>query len=466
VLAVLVRFNVRCGQAVCGLRDQGVHRRYAGRGNSGEGVSNPHWYVRSPAHHERAPLAPLVPTTLVLCTRAPLTPRVLVPGDRGTSARCVLSNQEQIERDSAEEFVVTVDSDIGEIQRLRIGHDESNLGELSLCPLRSLRVAVPPSCSPAPALCCSLLLVPAAGSGWLLERAEVRCLYTKQESGSAAAVEEAGKVLHFGCFRWLGTSDSGGVSGPAERELLVAEDIPVRHTSLTPARAEQHADHMRRFGRLRLFSGIACAPHPDKVKQGEKARQRARFASAGEDCVFVHESADANNAVLGAADGVYEWKMRGIDAGEYSRALLAAAQRMCEEADSGVTSAPAHGTRPSALGTKTIPELKDMLRERGLAVSGRKGQLLERLASAGVTDDDASAGSGVWQDGGALDAENTALSILDHAAKDVVAQGCQGSCTAIIADVNLRYGLLHGTSHVAGPARLSALSTGALAIAD
>ena len=153
-----MRFNVRCGQAVCGLRDQGVHRRYAGRGNSGEGVSNPHWYVRSPAHHERAPLAPLVPTTLVLCTRAPLTPRVLVPGDRGTSARCVLSNQEQIERDSAEEFVVTVDSDIGEIQRLRIGHDESNLGELSLCPLRSLRVAVPPSCSPAPALCCSLLL--------------------------------------------------------------------------------------------------------------------------------------------------------------------------------------------------------------------------------------------------------------------------------------------------------------------
>jgi len=149
----------RCSPEICGARELG--RR----------CQRPSLVRQHPAHDERAPLTPLVPTALVLCTRAQLTPRVLVPGDRGTSARCVLSNQEQIERDSAEEFVVTVDSDIGEIQRLRIGHDESNLGELSLCPLRFVARGCPPqlltcSCSLllSAALCCSLLLSAARAS--------------------------------------------------------------------------------------------------------------------------------------------------------------------------------------------------------------------------------------------------------------------------------------------------------------
>ena len=292
-------------------------------------------------------------------------------------------------------------------------------------------------------------------------------LQIRAAAAAAAADDDSSGsgVLHFGCFRWLGTSDSGGVSGPAERELLVAEELPVRHTSLTPERAEQHADHMRRFGRLRVFSGIACAPHPDKVRAGERAQQRTRFASAGEDCIFVHESADANRAVLGAADGVFEWKMRGIDAGEYSRALCGAAQRMCEEADDGdsggdgggstrdAAAAPASAAaatdgsldaQTQALRGQTVPHLKEMLRERGLAVSGRKAELVDRLVEAAAADARAAAG-GEWTDGGAHGTANTALAILEHAAQEVVAQGCQGSCTAIVADVNLRYGLLHGT---------------------
>ena len=61
-------------------------------------------------------------------------------GDKGESDRHVLSSDEQIERNSAEVFDIThTGPPLGEIHRIRIGHDESNLG-----------------------------------SGWLLERVEVQ----------------------------------------------------------------------------------------------------------------------------------------------------------------------------------------------------------------------------------------------------------------------------------------------------
>ena len=78
-------------------------------------------------------------------TRAKVSATLI--GDRGTSARLVLSNQEQIERDSVQEFVVSVDSEIGNIKRLRIGHDESNLGEAS--PHSHHAAASPPPATPA-----------------------------------------------------------------------------------------------------------------------------------------------------------------------------------------------------------------------------------------------------------------------------------------------------------------------------
>ena len=65
----------------------------------------------------------------------------------------------------------------------------------------------------------------------------------------------------------------------------------------------------------RLKAGGFCTPHPQKVKRREGGK--TAFGFGGEDAYFTD---GANGNFLGVADGIFEWRERGIDAGEFSRA--------------------------------------------------------------------------------------------------------------------------------------------------
>jgi serine/threonine protein phosphatase PrpC len=67
-------------------------------------------------------------------------------------------------------------------------------------------------------------------------------------------------------------------------------------------------------GKLYLATAWSSIPHPDKVSTG------------GEDALFA-----ASHAV-GIADGVGGWASQGIDAGQISRALMAAAEAIAARA--------------------------------------------------------------------------------------------------------------------------------------
>jgi protein phosphatase PTC7 len=78
---------------------------------------------------------------------------------------------------------------------------------------------------------------------------------------------------------------------------------------------------------LRFLAAATCLAHPEKAR--------------GEDAYFISARA------LGVADGVGGWAEKGIDAGEYSRALMAEAQRACEDllAAQGAPPSPAAAVR-------------------------------------------------------------------------------------------------------------------------
>ncbi|KAK9828690.1 hypothetical protein WJX72_001546 [[Myrmecia] bisecta] len=76
--------------------------------------------------------------------------------------------------------------------------------------------------------------------------------------------------------------------------------------------AEPGTDTSRAFGpSLRLLSGAAAIPHPDKAQTG------------GEDAHFISE----DGLALGVADGVGGWAEIGVDAGIYARLLMDHANR-------------------------------------------------------------------------------------------------------------------------------------------
>jgi protein phosphatase PTC7 len=118
-----------------------------------------------------------------------------------------------------------------------------------------------------------------------------------------AGQQQAPKKFVFPCQRWLGSSDSGGISGPAEVVLsLQAIDAELPHTHATDTQ-------------LTLKSSACALPHPRRSRE-IKAVNRRGFGFAGEDAYGM------GGRVAVVADGVYEWKRHGIDAGEFSRFLV------------------------------------------------------------------------------------------------------------------------------------------------
>ncbi|KAK3239312.1 hypothetical protein CYMTET_50753 [Cymbomonas tetramitiformis] len=140
-----------------------------------------------------------------------------------------------------------------------------------------------------------------AGDGWLLDRVEVTDTTSTQK-------------WTFNCKSWLGPSDCGNLSGPTRR-VLVEESI----------QGDGNLDGENAAGvlgpQLKVFVGSMAVPHPTKMKnEGARAVLRKDFGYAGEDAYFA--CTHKNITGIGVADGVYMWRMKGIDAGLFSRALM------------------------------------------------------------------------------------------------------------------------------------------------
>jgi protein phosphatase PTC7 len=150
-------------------------------------------------------------------------------------------------------------------------------------------------------------------TGWYLDRIEVKGM--------------DGEHWTFPCGTWVGrpagSTTGGGVQsnsessdGGEERNLIAAD--PRRDMT----RSSLHdPTHLRITRPLKgEASGIAI-PHPEKVQHGVKGVNRKGFGHGGEDSYFYASNSNGIFA-LGVADGVYEWRNMGIDAGLFSQQLV------------------------------------------------------------------------------------------------------------------------------------------------
>jgi len=142
---------------------------------------------------------------------------------------------------------------------------------------------------------------PGGGEGWYVEKVIV--------------YSPTGKRLEFPCKCWFGRSDSGAY--PLSRKL-----IPFVQPML---------ERLTSFGRilpkqLSVQSGVFVSPHPSKVKKGVKAKNCKEDGHAGEDAYFKCFSENGKTYGIGVADGVYMWSEYGIDAGQFSKALMTVAK--------------------------------------------------------------------------------------------------------------------------------------------
>ncbi|OUS49287.1 Serine/threonine protein phosphatase [Ostreococcus tauri] len=146
----------------------------------------------------------------------------------------------------------------------------------------------------------------AVGRGWYLDDIRVTC-------------ENTGDEWVFPCHRWFGQSDSGdGQSGPYTQDLDAKSADELRRAF----GAEGEMPRKER-GEFECVASGAAVPHPEKTKRdGARAVVRRTHGHGGEDAYFIARAPGHNNVGMGIADGVYLWRWQGIDAGEYSRALM------------------------------------------------------------------------------------------------------------------------------------------------
>lgn len=182
-------------------------------------------------------------------------------------------------RATMQSFYVETAKPIGQLLRVEIGHDASEIG-----------------------------------SGWFLDKVVVECHTT-------------GLVSEFPCEAWLGESDSGGCDGPLAREL---------HERRSAIHSErQRSEWTASVRELRLAAAAATLPRTDKLRKGQRSKITAHLGWGGEDAYFIapqakggrggSQSSEVTHWMMGVADGVGSWEAQGIDAGKYSRSLIEAA---------------------------------------------------------------------------------------------------------------------------------------------
>ena len=129
----------------------------------------------------------------------------------------------------------------------------------------------------------------AEDTAWYLDRIEVQC--------------PDGHRYAFPCSSWFGKDGK-------KKNLMVADEH--RDTQRSSLHDPSPADRLTQPLHV-AASGLAI-PHPSKVRLGIKGVNRKGGGHGGEDSYFYASNSNGSFAV-GVADGVYEWKLSGIDAG-------------------------------------------------------------------------------------------------------------------------------------------------------
>lgn len=177
----------------------------------------------------------------------------------------------------------------------------------------------------------------AKSKGWYLDRIEV--------------LGPEGEKYTFPCSSWIGLHDSGLENMTSERNLIVADDH--RDTQ----RSSLHDPAHRITRPLVVDASGFSMPHPDKVQAGVKGCNRKGMGYGGEDAYF-YASNNNGTMALGVADGVFEWRNVGIDAGVFSRQLVEYCRQAVELGTIDVLRvlqfASKHLKRSGAVGSSTV----------------------------------------------------------------------------------------------------------------
>lgn len=177
---------------------------------------------------------------------------------------------------------------------------------------------------------------PKTSNAWYLDRIEV--------------LGPDGERYTFPCSSWFGCNMAGEEMS-TEKNLIVAGD----HRDIHRSSLHDPADTLTQPLSVDV-SGYSM-PHPDKVKSGVKGMNRKGMGYGGEDAYFYASNSNGTWA-LGVADGVYEWRHVGIDAGVFSRQLVEFCRQAVELGTMDVLKvlqfASKHLKRSGALGSSTV----------------------------------------------------------------------------------------------------------------
>jgi protein phosphatase PTC7 len=161
-----------------------------------------------------------------------------------------------------------------------------------------------------------------AGTGWYLDRVVVTPPGGGGGGGSPASPAPS---ITFPCGAWFGSNEEAVAGASAADAVVSARALVPRGAGPAPGAAatpSRPAAAPAATASLAFDCGGAAVPHPEKVAaSGAKATCRAAGGWAGEDAYFV-ERLPGGGAALGVSDGVWMWRLHGIDAGAFSRALM------------------------------------------------------------------------------------------------------------------------------------------------
>lgn len=203
---------------------------------------------------------------------------VTLHGESGDSSDFVIGNEEEngFERGSSKMYELNIERDLGPLKRIHIEQCEPSVTE--------------------------------TGFGWFLDKLEV--------------TGPNGQTITFPCHSWIGKNDAGDISGPVsnQRNLIPCQRLDLPATSLNDL--EQP---------LVVQASAIAVPHPEKVNGGAgKAVNKRKTGWGGEDAYF-YTCGQHGLIGMGVADGVYQWREQGIDAGEFSRLLMHTALQAVED---------------------------------------------------------------------------------------------------------------------------------------